>query len=317
MCSYIYHKSSVIVKFKYKSVNMSSLREIWSLSLSALLGTLAALLFNQGQIISVGKIIGTETVTIYAIPIMLLTYGSMVTAYITGAFKPMASHMQALNDNIKLKKLNIGGVKISFIISLFIAIVAVAFGHTFFKIWLSSSKDLSNADFAMLSNILTIMVIGFAIGIPQNVSAKMLSGTDKQWFVASVSLAASLVGFCLGILLMLKTDLGLYGMAVGWITVFFIKGVLVFPIKACHHFNISALHYIKQAYLPPLIAGIILIVIIFFIKQVLNNESFVSLFSSIIFCMIVYAISAYFFCLNQEEKMRLWNIAGRSKINAS
>jgi O-antigen/teichoic acid export membrane protein len=317
MCSYVSRKSPFIVKFEYKSVKFSSLREIWSLSLSALLGTLAALLFNQGQIISVGKIIGTETVTIYAIPIMLLTYGSMVTAYITGAFKPMASHMQALNEKKKLQKLNIGGVKISFIISLFIAVIAIAFGHPFFKIWLHASKDLSSADFAMLSNILTIMVVGFAVGVPQNVSTKMLSGIDKQWFVAFVSLAASIVGFCLGILLMLKTNLGLYGMAVGWATVFFVKGVLVFPIKACHHFNISPLHYIKQAYLPPLIAGGILIVIIFLIKKVLDSSSFISLFPSILLCMIVYAISVYFFCLSQEEKMRLWNIVGLSKINAS
>lgn len=317
MCSYVHHKSPVIGKFEYKSVKFSSLKEIWSLSLSALLGTLAALLFNQGQIICVGKIVGTRTVTIYAIPIMLLTYGSMITAYITGAFKPIASHMQALNEKKKLQKLNIGGVKISFIISLFIAIIAIAFSHSFFKIWLHASKDLSDADFVTLSNVLTIMVIGFAIGIPQNVSAKMLSGIDKQWFVAFVSLTASLVGFCIGILLMLKTHLGLYGMAVGWITVFFVKGVLIFPIKACRYFNISPLHYIKQAYLPPLIAGAILIIIVLLIKQVLDSSSFVSLFPSILFCLIVYAISVYFFCLSQEEKMRLWNMVGRSKINAS
>ncbi len=317
ICRYAYNKSSNITKLKYGLIKLSSLKEIWSLSLSTLLITIAALLFNQGQILGVGKIIGTETVTIYAIPVMLLTYGSMIIAYIVGAFKPMASHMQALNDNVRLKKLNIGGVKISFIISLFIAIVAIAFGHSFFKIWLGSSKDLSNADFTMLSNILMIMVVGFAVGIPQNVTANMLSGMEKQWFVAFVSLTASLVGFCIGILLMLKTHLGLYGMAVGWITVFFVKGVLIFPIKACRYFNISPLHYIKQAYLPPLIAGAILIIIALLIKQVLDSSSFVSLFPSILFCLIVYAISVYFFCLSQEEKMRLWNMVGRSKINAS
>lgn len=263
ICKYAYHKSSNIIKFKHTLVKLSSLKEIWSLSLSTLLITIAALLFNQGQILGVGKINGTETVTIYAIPVMLLTYGSMVIAYIVGAFKPMASHMQALNEKKKLQKLNIGGVKISFIISLFIAIVAIAFGYPFFNIWLHASKDLSNADFIMMSNVLTIMVIGFAIGIPQNVTAKMLSGMEKQWFVALVSLTASSVGFCVGIVLMLKTHLGLYGMALGWITVFFIKGVLVLPINACRHFNINLLNYIKQAYLPPLGTGALLIIVTF------------------------------------------------------
>ena len=305
MCRYAYIKTSSIVKLKYTLVKLSSLKEIWSLSLSALLITIATLLFNQGQILGVGKIIGTEAVTIYAIPIMLLTYGSMVIAYIVGAFKPMASHMQALNEKIKLQKLNIAGVKISFSISLFIAILSIVFGYPFFKIWLHASKDLSNSDFALLSNVLKIMVIGFAVGVPQNVTAKMLSGMEKQWFIAFISLVASLLGFCIGTILMMKTNLGFYGMAIGWAAVFIMKGVFVLPISACRHFGIKSLLYIKEAYLPPMIAASIIVVIAYILRATLDMTSIIIFALCIILSVSIYAVAVYAFCLNKEQRIQI------------
>lgn len=316
MCGLAYHKSSNVVSLRYVFVNLSTLKEIWSLSLSTLLVTIAALLFNQGQIIGVGKLVGPQAVTLYALPVMLLTYGSMVIAYIVGAFKPMASHMQALNERQRLQGLNIAGVKISLTISLFIAVIAVAFGYPFLRMWLHASKDLSADDFVVLSNVLTIMVVGFAIGVPQNVTSNMLSGVERQWFVAFTSLAASMLGFCIGLALMTKTSLGLYGMAFGWVCVFLARDVLVLPVKACRHFEIGFGRYIKKAYVPPLGAAAILIIVVFLVRQVLDTTSFIRLLCSIVFCIVVYAVTAYLLCLSREEKASVWSVVGRLRARA-
>jgi len=313
MCGTAYRKFSN-VSLGLTHVKLSSLKEIWSLSLTALLGTLATLLFNQGQVLSVGRIIGPETVTLYAIPIMLLTYGSMITSYIVAAFKPMASHMQALNKKQSLRELGIGGVKVSLTICLFIAVAAIAFGHPFFRIWLSS-KALSVQDLTVLSNVLTIMVIGFAIGVPQSVTAKILSGTDRQWFVALTSLVASLIGLCVGFVLMLKTSLGLYGMATGWATVFFVKGVLVLPVTACRHLGIEPYSYIRKAYLPPLVVAAILAVAAYSIRHVFDAISIVSLTLSIISCLVVYAIAVYFICLDDNQKKIVHNTVAKIRTS--
>jgi O-antigen/teichoic acid export membrane protein len=311
MCGTAYRKfSNLPLGFRY--VSFSSLKEIWSLSLSALLGTLATLLFNQGQIIGVGKMIGPEAAILYAIPVMLLTYGSMVTAYVIAAFKPMASHMQMLDKERSLRTLNIKGVKIIFVISLLIAVLAVIFGDSFFQIWLGS-KGLSMQDFTVMSNSLTIMAVGFAIGAPQYVTAKMFSGTDRQWFVAGISLAASFVGLFVGILLIVKTNLGLYGMAIGWATVFFIKGAIIFPFSACHYFRIKLLYYITRAYVPPLIAATILIATAYITRAVFNVVSIASLALCITFCVGVYAVAVYFICLEQNQRLQIQSIVNRLK----
>ncbi len=306
MCRFAWNKLSNI-KLRYKHVRLSSLKEIWSLSLSSLVVTFAALLFGQGQVIAVGKINGSGEVIIYAIPVALLRYGSMLISYIIGAFKPMASHMQALNKTQILRKLNIAGVKVSVTISLFIAVMAIVFSHSFLTIWLPS-QALSTQDFRAMADVITVMAIGFAIGVPQNVTGKMLSGADKHWFVAVVSLAASLVGLLVGILLMAKTPLGLYGMALGWATVLVIKGALVFPAAACYYFKIKPSQYIQQAYLPPLAAATILIVTAYVITKNADTTSIAPLLLSIAFCLVVYAIAVYFICFDQRQKKQIWSL---------
>ena len=293
----------------FQYVDVASLREIWSLSLSALLGTLGILLLNQGQIIGVGKMIGPEAAVLYAIPVMLLTYGSMVTAYVVAAFKPMASHMQALDKGPSLRMLNIKGVKAVFLISLLIAVLAVVFGDSLLQIWLGS-KQLSTRDFNKMSGVLTIMAIGFAVGAPQYVTAKMFSGTDRHWFVTGISLAASVVGLLVGFLLMVKTNLGLYGMAIGWTAVFVIRGVLVLPASACRHFKIKSLSYLEQAYLPPVVAATILMATAYASKAMFNATSITSLVLCIVFSAGVYAVAVYFFCLDAGQRMQI-----RSALN--
>ena len=311
MCGFAYHKSSSAVNLKYAFVNLSSLKEIWSLSLSTLLVTIATLLFNQGQIIGVGKIVGPGAVIIYALPVMLLTYGSMVIAYIIGAFKPIASHMQALDEKERLQGLNIAGVKISFTISLFLAVIAVTFGYPFFRIWLHASKDLSAGDFDMLSNVLAIMVIGFAIGVPQNVTSNMLSGVERQWFVALTSLAASVFGFCIGIVLTMKTSLGPYGMAIGWAAVFVVRGVFVLPASACRHFKIKSLSYFERAYWPPIVAATILIATAYITRAIFDVTSIASLASCIAFSAGVYAVAVYFLCLDKGQRLQIRSMVNR------
>jgi O-antigen/teichoic acid export membrane protein len=311
MCGFVYRKSGAVISINRTLVRLSNLREIWSLSLSTLLVTIATLLFNQGQVIGVGKIAGPKAVTLYALPVMLLTYGSMVIAYIIGAFKPLASHMQALDETENLRRLNIAGVKISFVISLFIAVMAIVFGVPFFRAWLHASKDLSAEDFTVLSNVLAIMVIGFAIGVPQNVTSNMLSAIEKQWFVAAVFFAASVAGFGIGIILMAKTALGFYGMAIGWAAVFVIRGVFVLPVGACRYFKIKSLLYFQQAYLSPIIAAVVLTAAAYTTRAIVAGTSIAALALCMTCSAGVYAIAVYLFCLDREQKMRLRSLVIR------
>lgn len=296
------------VSFGRKYVRRRHIGEIFSLSTSSLLITIANLLLNQGQVIAIGKIVGADSVAIYAIPIMLLTYGSMALAYIVGAFKPLASHMYALDKSEQLQKLNVKGVKILFALSLCIAISAIVFGKSFLKLWLFST-ELRPEDYTIIYYVLMIMVSGFAVGSPQFITSKMLTGIDKHWFVAIISIGISVTGLIVGIILTKTTGMGLYGMAIGWTFVMLTKGVIVFPIVACRSFKIRPLTYFCKAYLPPLKAAVILVGVAYLLKKSFGQLTILTLLCSVVVCLIVYSIAVYFTCLEQNQKRRIRNIA--------
>jgi O-antigen/teichoic acid export membrane protein len=307
MCRSAYKRFAGTVKLRRQYISLPNLKEIWSLSLSAVVVTLAALLLKQGQVMCVGKIINAKTVVLYGIPVSLLVFGIRCISYVVAAFRPLASHMHALNESKRLKKLNIEGTKIAFTISLFIAVMATAFGYPLFRIWLPS-QILSTQDFMVMANVLAIMAIGFAIGVPQNVTSIMLSGTDKHWFVAVVSLIASVIGLLVGVLLMASTNLGLYGMALGWASVFFIKGILIFPMSICRSLKIRLFSYIRQVYLPPLASIAILIIVVYFVRYFFEVTSLLTLLCSMALCMAVYAIAVYLICFDKKQRVAVWDL---------
>ncbi len=301
------------LSFGRKYIQRRHLSEIFSLGTSSLLITIANLLLNQGQVIAIGKIVGTDSVAIYAIPIMLLTYGSMVLAYIVAAFKPLASHTQALDKSAQLQSLSFKGTKILFILSLCIAILAIVFGKSFLKLWLFST-ELRPGDYTMIYYVLVIMVSGFALGAPQFITSKMLTGVDKHWFVAIVSFVTSLIGLIVGITLMKTTDLGLYGMALGWMMILLLKGVVIFPVAARYFLKINLWDYFINAYWPPLKAAAILAVVACGLYAIFPKMTILVLVFSVLISLIIYAMSVFFVCLDNREKEIVRNLINNLKI---
>ena len=173
---------------------------------------------------------------------------------------------------------------------------------------LRPSTTVSSQDVTVMSNVLAIMVTGFAIGVPQMVTDKMLSGTNKHWFVAIASLTASLIGLSVGLFLMTKTHLGLYGMALGWASVYFIRGVLVFPISACRHFKIGFFAYIAETYLTPLAAASILMATAYLVRRFFDISSLGPLLCAGAFCVAVYAVAVYLICFQPDQRKRIWSM---------
>jgi O-antigen/teichoic acid export membrane protein len=300
------------VSLRLRYVTRGTLREIWSLSLSALLVTVASLFLHQGQILAVGKIAGVSEVILFALPCVLLRYGSMVVSYVVAAFKPLASHVHSRGDQDALRELNIMGVRYSVMICLFVGVMSILFGRPVFQVWLSSG-GLSERDFVTLANVLTILALGFLVGIPQEVTAKMLAGTGRHWFSATALVITSLTGFLLGVILARQTSLGIYGVALGWSFTYLIQGLAVFPVSACRVFGIRPLSYVRQAYSRPLTGGLIWACLAYGVRLTVGTESRLSLLACLLTCGIVYLVIAYFFCLDARERAHVAGLLHRAQ----
>jgi O-antigen/teichoic acid export membrane protein len=292
------------ISIKRTYISWFSISEIWSLSFSALIISLAAIFFNQTQILAIGKIRNVEVVTLYAVPVMLMTYGSMLISYIIAAFVPLASAMDTLSKEEKLRDLNIQGVKISFVASLALLVMAAVFGKPFLVVWLQS-KSLNEADFIIMHNLLLIMTIAFCIGAPQSVTNKMFLGSGKQWFVAVTSVCNSFIAIVVGYLLLKYSTLGLYGMAIGWALFYVISGIVVYPIAACRKYKMSLFYYVKKAYVSPIISAIPLLLVSYLIRKNFPPASFLPLGLGVLFSISIYSITIYYLCFSQEQRVHM------------
>jgi O-antigen/teichoic acid export membrane protein len=293
------------ISYKKKYLSWLSVREIWSLSLSAVVISFSAILFRQTQVLAVGKIVGVEIVALYVIPLMLMGHSSMLVSYIIAAFTPLASEMDTLNRKQELQNLNIQGVKISFVISLGLLVLVAFYGKSFLLIWLQS-KTLQESDFIVLANLLLIMAIGFCVGSPQTVTNKMFVGSGKQWFVAKISILNTLISLTVGYLLLRYSSLGLYGMGIGWSLFYVISGIIVYPLAVCRAYNIDIVSYFIKAYSPPIMATLPFLIGAYLIKRILHPTSLLPLGISIFFCLLVYVTAAYYICLNQKQRIQIW-----------
>lgn len=292
------------INIKKKYISKSSIAEIWSLSFSALFISISGLLLIQTQILAVGKILDPEAVTIYSLPLKLTRYGSMLVSYVIAALVPLASEMHTLNQKKGLQRLNVNGVKIAFTISLATLVMAAFFGKSFLLFWLKSTS-LQDSDFTIMANLLLIMAAGFCIGGPQGVTTKMFLGSGRQWFVAKIAIINNLLGLLVGIFLLKVSPLGLYGMAIGWLLVYFISGVIIFPWVACRTFKINILSYLRKAYIPPLLAALPLILVAYFIQAVVHVSSIAQLGLCIILSLATYAVAVYYICLEERQRFQI------------
>ncbi len=303
----------LVIKREYLS--KCTLKEIWSLSFSALIISASTLIFKKAQILAVGKIASVEAVTVYAIPTMLMVYGSKLVAYITACFVPLASKMHTLGDEKQLQSLNIQGAKISFAIFLGLLVITGYFAEPFLSFWLGS-KSFQGPDFATMSKLLLIMAAGFCLFGPQIVTSKMFLGSGKQWFVTTVSIARNLTGLIVGCVLLAYTRLGLYGMAIGWLLGQFTSGVIIYPQAACRHFGINMWVYLKKVYFPPIVAACVLTAAAWVVREVFGTSGFVPLAFSIALCLAVYAVAVCFICFNRGQRKEVWSIITGFKESA-
>ena len=293
------------ITIHWKHISWNTVKEIWSLSFSALIISFSAIIFQQTQLIVVGKVLSVESVALYTIPLMLMRYSSMLISYIHAAFVPFASEMDSKGQINNLRRLNIQGVRISFVIALGLLTVTYFFGKPFLMLWLKT-RVLDAGDFNMIFQFLLVMLIGFSIGYPQIITNRMFLGSGKHWFVAIVSVSCSVTSIFIGYFLLKYTTFGILGMVIGWCMFFIITGVFIYPFAACKLYNINIISYLGTAYLVPIISILPFWGGCYLISHIILPVSFLQLLVSLLSAFVIYIFTTSFVCLDQSFRNQIF-----------
>lgn len=280
------------LRFKHRMITIKNFKEMTSLGGSALVQTISANLYRRGQVIAVSIILGISSTPLFSIPSSIIIILGPVISRLGATFTPIASRMDATKENGQLQKLNILGVRYGLALSLPISIFLFFYGQELLTLWLGRCSELAEADISLMSLVLSIMVIPFALGCPQMATRSILRGTGKHWLAANGLFFSSLVGLITGILVMLFSNLGVLGAAIGWIIRFVLADILLFPFSICRHLRISGWYYFKKAYMPPLASAFLLMIFCISLTVFLPSDDIfkliiVTLFIGVVSCLLI------------------------------
>lgn len=289
-------KQHTNLRVDLRMVTLKNLKEMTSLGGSALVQTISGMLYKKGQIIAVSIILGISSAPLFSIPMsLIISFGPFINR-LGATFVPIASRLDATSKNDQLKRLNMHGVRYGLALSVPVGIFLFFYGEQLLTLWLSRS-GLTGADVNLMGLVLGVMVIPFALGAPHMASRSVLRATGRHWLAANGLLLSSLVGLITGVILMVYSNLGILGAAIGWGMRFVFADILLFPLSICGHLEIPFWHYFRKVYVAPLAVAILLVIFSIFFAEVFSvtdignfvivTVCFGVLSSFLIFCVVM------------------------------
>lgn len=172
----------------------------------------ALLLFERGWIT---HRLGSESLTYYVVPMSLGLYLHGFVSSLVQVIFPLASELK--DEREKLLRLYLKAVKVICVLVVFVVVTLVAKSSLFLSLWMGESFAANSA------NLLELHIICFGLLSIMAIPWQMTEGLGYPQFNAVLTGISSVVG--IGLMLVLTTSFGTYGVATarlaGFVLIFF------------------------------------------------------------------------------------------------
>ena len=242
----------------------------------------------------IGAAIGASAVTFYSIPLTMIEYMRRLVIAMTEVFVPFSSELGAKGDFEKIKELLIRGTRTSILVGLPICIVYLIMGERFISLWMGAEYAKAG------TGALLILVIAQIFSITHLTSREILFGLSLQRINAycyGVEAVANL-----GLSILLVRHLGIEGVALGTAIPHIIITLFVFPAVITRKLNLNIGEYLKKGMAPTLVPGLLFAGGCYLFNTFCPASSLTSFFSSILILLPLFAVPAWFTCLESFER---------------
>jgi len=197
-----------LVRFHWRHIRSASFREVFGYGVWSFLGNGSAQLGLYASSAIIGMLIGAAEITMYSIGAMLIGYASTFVSRITNVMTPDILKAGGRCDWAHLRWLIGKGTRSTMFLAVPILVGYMTLGGEFIAVWMGPKYTAS----ARVLLILTSAYFGSLANAP--VSTTLLAlGRVRLW--AAMNAVQSLAALVLSVGLVLLTDLGIYGIAIG------------------------------------------------------------------------------------------------------
>ena len=253
---YIY-RSQYGLSFRPQLFDPKMLREVAPYSLRCfILGMTAQVLYRTDNIV-IAAILGTVMVTPYAIVYKLCFVGAMISFKISDTLQPTFTRLYTIGDHAGLRTLYLKTMRLSVGVMVPIAVFLLVFGRSFIDLWVGAEN------FAGMGGIAVLVVMNLVHSL--NPSFAVLQAIGKNQAVMYSAVLDALLNLLLSILLAHK--IGLMGVALGTLLAHLCTDTWVVIWSSCKNTNLPVRTLLSASILPPLLAGVPVAVISFFLLR--------------------------------------------------
>ncbi len=222
------------------------LYSLWSLGFYILVYNIAGQLIIYTDTLVVGAFVSAAAVSYYAVAGRMVEYLRQIAIAILKYFMPLASSFEACSRYDRLEQLHQRGTQGVLLITYPIAAALLVRGGTFLRLWIGPDFSYNACP------ILHVLVIAAIVMLANCSTSGLALALDRHRTLAFITAAEGLANLALSLILVRR--MGVLGVAVGTMIPAAATCLFFWPRYICGLLKMSTIHYIREAWLRPIIA---------------------------------------------------------------
>lgn len=294
----IYCRRFLHMRFKFRGIEKGLLKSLLTFTSFIAICVIVDQINNHMGKFLLGRFSGTRAVAVYAVAYTLYSYYSSISYYVSNVFTPRIHNIvNSTNDSKDEQRRLVTELftkigRIQFLLLALIATGLVLFGKAFIEFWAGSEYSESYS-------VIVILVILTFTSLIQNSGVEIQCAKGEHKFRSYAYVIMALLNLTIAIVLCPR--FGVIGAALGMgIATFLINGVAM-NIQYYQKCNIDILSFwtsilsLSKGLIIPLAAGLLMV-------NYMYAQSLAVLAVEIVAYTMIYAVSMWFFGMNQYER---------------
>ena len=255
--------------------------------------------------IVVAMFLPIAALTPYAIAGTLVENMRSVVRAMAGVLNPLTSSLQASGDEKSLHRVLFTGAKGALLVGLPICIGFITLGRTFVSMWIGEAHATT------AGNVMSILAMGYIVGMPYNTIVGMLTGLAAHRILATLRIIEGAINLTLSVILV--KVIGLEGVALGTAIPHMIVVGWVLPRALPKIFPFDLRAYYLSVYGRTLLAAVPFVVACWLVRTVVQPTNLPSFFLWGFLCLLAYIAPAWSVALTAEERALAMRTIGRRR----
>ena len=253
--------------------------------------------------IVIGMFLPIAALTPYAIAGTLINHMRSVVMAMATVFNPLTSSLRATSDERVVQGVLQAGAKAAMAVGLPLCVGFIMLGEQFVALW------MGDAHAATAGRIMTVLSLGYIIGLPYYTISGVLYGLGQHRIVAILRVVEGAINLTLSVVLV--NVVGLVGVAIGTAVPHVLIVGWVLPRALPRMFPFSLRDYYLNVYARTLLAAVPFAAATWAIRTMVRPTTLSGFFAWGGLSFVAYAVPVWLIVLSPGERAHLARVVGR------